>query len=262
MVTFTLLTFAISWTVWGLIAATGLDINADLTAGVAYVVGGFGPALAGAILTRRGSKASDLWPRILEPRRIRPVWWGVVLLLYPGTILVAYLIVGLVWPGAADLSPARDFVAQPPALIPLTILFIAIVGPISEEPGWRGYALDRLQALGGALGASLWLGALWALWHLPLFFVPGTYQQGLGLGTGVFWLFNLTAVAASVVITWIYAHNARSVAAAILFHATLNLTRDALPLPERTELVRTALLALVAVLIVRRCGARTLRACR
>lgn len=146
MLTFTLLTFAISWTLWALIAATGLEINTNLTAGLAYVVGGFGPALAGAILVRRSAKPSDLWPRILQPQRIRPVWWGVVLLLYPATILVVYLIVGL---------------------IPITVLFIATVGPISEEPGWRGYALDRLQACHSPLVASLILGVVWWAWHLP-----------------------------------------------------------------------------------------------
>ena len=52
-----------------------------------------------------------------------------------------------------------------------------------EELGWRGYVLDRLQEKRSALVSSLILGVVWSLWHLPLFFVQGSYQAGLGVGT-------------------------------------------------------------------------------
>jgi membrane protease YdiL (CAAX protease family) len=252
MLTFTLLTFAISWTLWALIAATGLDINTNLTAGLAYVVGGFGPALVGAILVRRSAKPSDLWPRILQPQRIRPVWWGVVLLLYPATILVAYLIVGLIWPGAADLSPARNFVAQPPGLIPLTVLFIATVGPISEEPGWRGYALDRLQARHSPLVASLILGVVWWAWHLPLIAVRGSFLHGSGASPTFLAGYLGTVLLYSILFTWVYNRTLRSVLSTILMHFSINLTTGILTPPFEVFMVTTFLLIVISAGVILR----------
>ncbi|MFC7174994.1 type II CAAX prenyl endopeptidase Rce1 family protein [Haloplanus litoreus] len=54
---------------------------------------------------------------------------------------------------------------EPLAILPA--LFFATLPPILEELGWRGYALDRLQLKWSVLSASLILGVVWALWHLP-----------------------------------------------------------------------------------------------
>lgn len=143
-------------------------------------------------------------------------------------------------------------------------LFVNVVmtfalGPFPEELGWRGYALDRLQARRTALGASLLLGMAWAAWHLPLFFVKGSYQNGLGFGSAGFWLYGLTAVSASVLLTFVYNSNDRSVLSAILLHFVLNSTRGAVELGPRAELIRTSFLAALAIGVVGAVGGRTLK---
>jgi membrane protease YdiL (CAAX protease family) len=140
--------------------------------------------------------------------------------------------------------------------------WVFLLGPLLEEPGWRGYALDRLQTLGSAFTASVILGLLWAAWHLPQFFIPGSYHHTLGFWTLAFWLFVLTAISISVLITWIYRYNERSVFAAILLHASVNFTRDSVPLSIRTELIRTGLLILFAAIVLLRCRPDTLTKCR
>ncbi|MGW1507425.1 CPBP family intramembrane glutamic endopeptidase [Streptomyces mirabilis] len=52
-----------------------------------------------------------------------------------------------------------------------------VAGPLSEEPGWRGTAYPRMRASLCRLQAGLLLGAVWAVWHVPLFFVRGTLQM-------------------------------------------------------------------------------------
>ncbi len=88
-------------------------------------------------------------------------------------------------------------------------------GPLFEEPGWRGYALPRLQARLGPLPAALTLGMIWSAWHLPLFLYPGWTSLPI-------WLYFLLVTAFSVMISFA-ANLARfGVLAPILLHAAFN----------------------------------------
>jgi uncharacterized protein len=89
---------------------------------------------------------------------------------------------------------------------------------VGEELAWRGFALPRLLASYNALVASLTLGVLWALWHLPLVWteVAPLYQQPV-------WLLLLDTTAKSILFTWVFLHTRGSVLVAALLHATTNL---------------------------------------
>jgi membrane protease YdiL (CAAX protease family) len=146
-------------------------------------------------------------------------------------------------------------------LLPVIALQVMIPGPLSEELGWRGYALDALQARYNALVSSLVLGLIWALWHLPLFFTrsEGNFYHEWGAGTLLFWLFVLRMTLFSVPITWVYNHTGRSILSAILFHFAYNLTYSLVyPVPEGLHLTGTLLLLGAAVGIVIVWGPRTL----
>ncbi|MGF1507848.1 MAG: CPBP family intramembrane metalloprotease [Chloroflexi bacterium] len=245
---FVLLTYAISWSLWALIAAAGLDINTNLTVGLLYAVGGFGPAIAGLALTPEDHRT--FWERVLNPGRIRPVWWLPVLLIFPVTLLLSYGIVGIVLPGAADLSGAGEFFGRSPALVVSTILFIALIGPISEEPGWRGYALDWLQERHSPLVASLILAVLWWLWHMPLIAVNGAFLDGAVSAVFLAGYFG-TVLLYTVLFTWIYNNTQRSVLAAIAIHFSINLTSGILVPNFEVLMVETfVLIAVGAVIIV------------
>lgn len=250
---FTLLTFMISWTLWALIAASGLRLNEDALADVAFIAGGFGPALAAIILlAARGTPQEmfSFWRRILDVGRIPLLWWGVALLLYPLTIAVAYLIVGLLSPDSVSRAPLDAFLEQSAPAIVLNILYIAIVGPISEEPGWRGYALDRLLAEWSPFVASLILGVVWWAWHLPLLAVQGSFLNVSG-GDPTFIAGYLgTVVLYSILFTWVYQHTERSILSAILMHFSVNLTTGILAPAFEVFMVTTFLLIAICALII------------
>jgi membrane protease YdiL (CAAX protease family) len=93
---------------------------------------------------------------------------------------------------------------------------LLVNGPLGEEPGWRGFALSRLQARFGVLPATISLGVLWALWHLPLSLSGPTTDQRPPLQ------FALSLVAMSFLYSWLAARTSGSVLLAMLLHASTN----------------------------------------
>jgi membrane protease YdiL (CAAX protease family) len=74
---------------------------------------------------------------------------------------------------------------------------IAIIAPLGEEYGWRGYALPRLQRVMSPLAASVLIGVVWALWHVPTFFMPG-------VGMSMLAIFLCMMIAGSIIYTWLF----------------------------------------------------------
>jgi membrane protease YdiL (CAAX protease family) len=96
-----------------------------------------------------------------------------------------------------------------------SFLPLLIIGPLSEEIGWRGYALERLQTRWNALTSSLIVGLVWALWHLPLFMMVGTSFHESG---DPFIGFLIKMMASSILYTWLYNNTKQSLWSAILLH--------------------------------------------
>jgi membrane protease YdiL (CAAX protease family) len=200
----------------------------------------------------------DYWRRVVDFRRISVCWYAVIFLYSPLKSGIAALIDIL--QGGEGIAPeALARFAEQPLLIVPTIIFWLLFGPVPEEPGWRGYALDGLQARRNALSASLIVGIVWALWHLPLFFIEGTWQaKQVGLGTQRFWLYMLTIVIEAVLYTWIYNNTGRSTLSAILFHFVGNAFGELFALSEQAEMYNFILAVVAVVLVVIIWGPRTL----
>jgi len=251
--------FAWTWLFWGIGILT--DANLETGEGFIYMpLGVIGPAVAGVVfvyLTRDRDGRRDYWKRIVDFRRIPGRWYLVIFLFVPALNLLAASIDFLAGgDGPALGETVRNALTDPGALL-MSILFASVI-PFFEEMGWRGYVLDRLQEKGTALAASLILGVVWAVWHLPLFYIDGSYQAGLGVGTPTFWLFMFGIVPLSLVFTWIYNHTGRSTLAVILFHAMVNFTGELIALTERADAFSILLWFAAAIGITIVWGGRTL----
>jgi CAAX protease family protein len=105
------------------------------------------------------------------------------------------------------------------------VLIIAVAVQIWEEGGWSGYAVPNLQKRFGAVRTALILGPLWALWHLPAFFVPGQiFDQKVGAITMnvQMVLMIIVAILTRIFMTWVFNNTKGSILIAILLHASLD----------------------------------------
>lgn len=123
--------------------------------------------------------------------------------------------------------PTMDFmhaIIDNPLMLLLVLLISLISGPLNEEFGWRGYALDKLLVRFGFLGASAILGFIWGIWHLPWYFTPGQAQYNL-LQDSVFHaiMFIPSVMMLSSWVTFVYIKTKRSILAGALVHMFSNL---------------------------------------
>ena len=98
--------------------------------------------------------------------------------------------------------------------LPARFVFIFVLIGLGEEGGWRGFALPELRTKFGPAVASLILGALWAVWHLPLFGVEFSLQ--------ILPAFLLSLFSATFVITWIADRAGDTVVLPALLHTVVN----------------------------------------
>jgi membrane protease YdiL (CAAX protease family) len=187
-----------------------------------FTVKSFGPALAAYILVRV-TEGNDGWRKLrggIRQWRVGLGWYAFILLGIPAVMLLGILVL----PGAL-----ASFQGLPPSfLVSYPISFILIFfagGPLGEEPGWRGFALPRLQARYGALRGSLLLGVLWTFWHLPDF-LTSAQRGGPGTSLSVFYInlpiFFLMVMSMTFIFTWVFNHTGGSLLIALMLHASIN----------------------------------------
>lgn len=253
-----------TWAFWGLAALLGTSVW-QWPAVLFFYIGGAGVVIGGVVMTgsvygARGLR--ELGRRVIDPRPIRVRWWAVIALFYP---LLAFAAAALALAFGAtdqplDLQGAASLAARPAALLAL-IGFILLIGPLPEEIGWRGYLQDRLQVRASALVAALLVGAVWWVWHLPLFALPGYYDAfPRGVPSPLDSLLGI--MPAAVLYAWVYNNTSRSVLAVILFHFMENFTSQFLGIADAARPYRLALMIGLAVTVVAWSGARHLRRAR
>ncbi len=241
-----------SWLFWLPVVFTGMDIS--VTPGIVlFIIGILGPAVSGILLTcLTGDQQQrwDYWSRLTSFRRIRPRWYAIIILIAPVcsvlAILTGFVIKGNIFP----VDTAVSYVTHPLTIIPFAIVTM-IYGPLPEELGWRGYALDRLQRKWNALVSSLVLGVIWAVWHLPVFFIRGSLlSEVVPLWSTQFWVsMGPGILAIAVVMTWIYNNTQRSILAAILVHFMMNFTLEFLRLPGDLKIYHFVWLTIIAIVV-------------
>ena len=215
---------------------------------ILFYIGGAGPLVSAIIITHlfeSKKNQKDFWSRTLNIKRIPWRWMVPALFLHPAIILTAGFIETSF---GGELQFKFSILSNPISLLTLA-LSVFILGPLPEEMGWRGIGYDRLLMTMRPLSASIILGIFWAAWHTPLFFIENTFHYELGLGSFRFWVFLLSNIPLTVIITWIYNHTDRSILMAAVVHFSGNMVGAILPKSDRLALLELIGLILAAVVI-------------
>lgn len=139
------------------------------------------------------------------------LWWYIAAFSPIAVSLLAALLYFKFEPQAAATTEFPGV----PFLVGFLIISL-VTGAMGEELGWRGFALPWLQTRFNALGASLILGVIWGLWHLPLWFT------GMGWEETSFWIFAWVGIAMTVILTWICNSTRGNMLLVTLFHMSYN----------------------------------------
>ena len=220
-VLFFLLTFALTWTAWLASARWAGPANSGMfsVGGPVFLLGVFAPALVSLALTARAEGGEGV--RRLVARIAR---WEVDARLYlfaVGYMAVLRLTAALIYRAATGAWPRFG---DTPLVLMLGALLVSTWVQAGEEIGWRGYALPRLAKYTGLGAASVILGAIWASWHLPLFFMQHTDSIGQS-----FPLYLSFVVPLSVAMAWLYWKSGGSLLLVMLMHASVNNTGGIVP---------------------------------
>ena len=205
-----------------------------------FYFGGGAPSVVAlflVFLTYPKDKRRDYFRRCFSFRQAGWKWPLITALVFTALSAVAVAAgVGLLGFEMPTMDYIRAIAANPLNIF-LVILLSLISGPLNEEFGWRGYALDRLLAKFGFIKGSLILGFIWAVWHLPWYFTPGQAQYNL-LQDSVFHalMFIPSVMMLSVFVSFVYIKTNRSILAGALVHMFSNLFGSQLLSSYTTEI--------------------------
>lgn len=192
-----------------------------------------------------GQKGIQTLMRSLFQWRVRVRWYLVALFIYPLINIVAIMIMLLQGGSVYQITSFFQGISIP--LISLMIIAVFLDGPLGEEPGWRGFALPRLQFLYSPLVASLILAVIWALWHAPLHF---TSYYPAASGWFPLLLRIIYEMPVTIMYTWVYNNTRGSLLLATLLHASNDVTGLFIPISAEVFYVNPFFLPLLVVLFI------------
>jgi CAAX protease family protein len=245
LILFVLISYAYLWLLFGIGRLFGIAFSYDIRepGGILVLFGIPASLFAACVVTRitHGKGAlRQLFRHSLE-WRFAPKWYLSGLL----TPLLVALASGAaaVWIGGVKMAESWFSPSMPLGLMAFLLVYIGL----GEEIGWRGFALPRFQESFGSLGGSIATGVFWALWHVPLFLMPGSSQYGQSVLLFIYLLTCWTIPMAVFV-----GKSRGSAIPAILFHVSVNFLAFAIRFPYRCFYLIWGITAIIAAVFLPR----------
>ena len=242
------LVFIFTWAFW----LFAILFDEGLTSSIGMILGVISPATI-AIITVFTSKSDvlkkDFKRKIFNFWKLKPLYIiGGFLIM--SAIICCSILLSLLFGGSIEqFSVIEGFTFDGPGLFSAfaTITLAAIL----EEVGWRGYGEDSIAQYNSWFKESIIFGFIWALWHLPLFWIPGTYHIEIRQMNVLYMVnFMVSVIPMGFITTWVYVKNGRSMLASILFHLFVNTMQEKIAMTQPTKCIETLFVTIAAVIIV------------
>ncbi len=242
------LVYLFTWAFW----LFAILFNDGLTCSIGMVLGVISPATL-AIITVFTSKSTalkkDFRRKIFNFWKLKPQYIiGGFLIM--SVIICCSILTSVLFGGSLDqFSVIEGFTFDGPGLFGAfaTISLAAIL----EEVGWRGYGEDSIAEYHSWFKESIIFGFIWAIWHLPLFWIPGTYHIAIRQMNPWFMVnFMVSVIPMGFITTWVYVKNDRSMLASILFHLFVNAMQEKIAMTQPTKCIETIFVTIAAIIIV------------
>ncbi len=240
IVKFYLIAFIFSWVIWC------VGIFSDIKNPYLIIsIGGLGPVVALLVYYvnfYQKDKRLDYIKRLLKYKQI-PIYIWLFTLFFPFIIILVSILLdkGLHFSLRIDETFIQKGWIYP--------IFLVVFGPIPEEMAWRGIAFHELIKK-GYIKTQLIVALLWAIWHLPLFFIENSYQANLGIFTFGFWMFFINVISISFLTGWIYVKSNKSILLVIIFHYLINLTGEMFDLLRNEQMIQMILMLFISILVL------------
>ncbi len=219
-------TFVLTWVIW-LLAFSGFNLK--ISGESLIMIGTFAPSFVGLLMEYKinGKKGFiKLTKKMVNPK-ISLKWYIYIFGVMPGIMLLSYIILQI----SGSIIPKSEF---PIYVIPLVFIYIMfLMGPLGEEAGWRGFLLRKMVVIFRPFYASVILGLIWSLWHLPLFFIDNTIQAKLVSNYSfafAFFGYILYTLIITIQISILYINTKGNIFGVILFHTMTNTSLGMMPL--------------------------------
>lgn len=217
-VQFTMLTFCIAYLVSGALIVLGqfgysvhnwVHSLQQFGMNIPFAIYILSPAIASYIVLKKNNKIVGFkeW--------LRTVFYAknsISLYLFVASGLALYFLIHIAVSGRTEM------------VLPFYAFFLSLPGNLIigglEEAGWMYILQPELDKKYGFVSSSVFVGMIWILWHIPLFFIPGT-NHGEGLIN--FWMFAVQLIAFRFFNGAIYKISGKGhVFMCVLFHTMFN----------------------------------------
>jgi hypothetical protein len=239
MALYMVVAFVMAWVLW-LIGWLITQNKLSLPLFPVLVVGSFGPFVGAVVVTWKEGGPRHAWRFLARAFDLRMGWTVFLVSFFLLPILA--VIVELVH---AKFTHGAPHFTMTLSEAPLSYLFLFLIGgTLAEEYGWSLLS-DKLDGVLPLRAATFVLGVIWALWHVPLFFIvtPGAIQ-----GYTPFYIFLTATVAMRFLFAWAYHRGGNNVLSNMLFHTASNMAYSIVALAPSPHDLSTGRLWMFAVL--------------